>query len=166
MRNRTTLIAGFVAAMALVACSDGTPRLMNLTNSESGPDEFGVVPPRPLEMPASAALPTPTPGGSNRAEPTPEADAIAALGGDISRGSTGSQGLLAYANRYGVEANIRGVLAAEDEAFRRDNDGRVLERLFNVNVYFEAYSAQALDRYAEFERLRRSGVRTPSAPPQ
>jgi hypothetical protein len=37
--------------------------------------------------------------------------------------------------------------------------------MFGTNVYFRAYRQQALDRYAELERLRRMGVRTPAAPP-
>jgi hypothetical protein len=41
----------------------------------------------------------------------------------------------------------------------------VLERLFNVNVYFRAYQRQSLDKYAELDRFRRLGVRTPAAPP-
>jgi hypothetical protein len=45
------------------------------------------------------------------------------------------------------------------------NDGRLLERLFNVNVYFKAYRSQELDQYLELQRLRRLGIRTPAAPP-
>jgi hypothetical protein len=73
--------------------------------------------------------------------------------------------LVSYSTRFGVSGDIRPVLAAEDEEFRRRNDGRILERVFGTNVYFEAYRRQALDRYAELERLRRMGVRTPAAPP-
>ena len=57
------------------------------------------------------------------------------------------------------------LLAAEDLEFRRQNDGRVLERLFNVNVYYEAYESQSLDKYFELQRLRNAGIRTPAAPP-
>ena len=49
--------------------------------------------------------------------------------------------------------------------FRRANDGRLVERLFNVNVYFRAYEPYELDQYAELERLRRAGIRTSAAPP-
>ncbi len=49
--------------------------------------------------------------------------------------------------------------------YRRRNNGRVLERVFNVNVYFNAYRKQSLDQYAELERLRARGIRTVSAPP-
>lgn len=164
MQMRVTILGLTVAVMALAACDGGTPTLMNLRNTESGPDEFSVVPTRELELPTTAALPTPTPGGINRADPNPEADAIAALGGNVNAAPSAG-GMVSYASRFGVDANIRAVLAAEDEQFRRQNDGRILQRLFRNNVYFDAYSGQSLDRYAELDRLRRMGVQTPSAPP-
>lgn len=152
--------------LTLVACSSGTPQLMNLRNTEEGPDEFAVLPTAPLEIPENlAALPDPTPGARNRVDPDPEADAIAALGGNAGRASGASTNLMSHVTRFGVSSDIRPVLAAEDEDFRRRNDGRILERMFGTNVYFEAYRQQALDRYAELERLRRMGVRTPAAPP-
>lgn len=166
MALRATHLVLVLALAGLSACSGGTPSLMNLRNTEAGPDEFGIVPTRELELPADrGALPPPTLGGSNRADPNPEADAIAALGGDIARANAAASGLLGYTSRLGVTADIRSTLAAEDEAFRRDNSGRILERLFNTNTYFRAYRRQSLDRYAELQRLRNSGVRTPSAPP-
>jgi hypothetical protein len=112
-----------------------------------------------------AALPQPTPGQPNRVDPNPEGDAIAALGGSQSRARAASGGLVTYASRLGVSGDIRPVLAAEDEEFRRRNDGLVLERAFGVNTYFDAYRQQSLDQYSELERLRRMGVRTPAAPP-
>jgi hypothetical protein len=154
------------AALVLAACSSGTPQLMNLRNTEQGPDEFAVLPTEPLQIPENlAALPDPTPGARNRVDPDPEADAIAALGGNPGRAAGAGGGLVSYATRFGVSSDIRPVLAAEDEEFRRRNNGRILERMFGTTVYFQAYRRQALDRYAELERLRRMGVRTPAAPP-
>lgn len=157
-----------IAVLALAACGRGDPQLMNFDRSaERGPDEFLVLPTRPLEMPPDLAeLPPPTPGGTNRVDPQPEADAIAALGGNIERAQGASSGLLAYTTRFGVGEDIRGVLAAEDLEYRRNNDGRLLERLFNVNVYYDAYRPLALDRYVELERMRAAGIRTPAAPPE
>jgi hypothetical protein len=164
-RLRSSAILG-ASMLARAACSTGTPQLMNLRNTEEGPDEFAVLPTEPLQMPESfASLPEPTPGAPNRVDPNPEADAIAALGGNPGRASGASGGLVSYATRFGVSGDIRPVLAAEDEEFRRRNNGRILERMFGTTVYFEAYRRQALDRYAELERLRRMGVRTPAAPP-
>ena len=56
-------------------------------------------------------------------------------------------------------------LAAEDLEWRRENNGRLLERLFNVNVYYSSYKPMSLDQHLELERLRQMGVWTPSAPP-
>lgn len=165
MAIRATVLV-LVTTVGLTACSQGTPTLMNLRNTESGPDEFAIVPTNELELPTDrSTLPAPTLGGTNRADPNPEADAIAALGGNIARANTNASGLVSHASRFGVAPNIRGTLAAEDLEFRGNNDGRLLERLFQNNVYFRAYREQALDRYAELERLRQSGVQTPSAPP-
>jgi len=165
MAFRATLLV-MITTLGLTACSQGAPNLMNLRNTESGPDEFAIVPTNELQLPADrTALPTPTLGGINRADPNPEADAIAALGGNVARANANAGGLVNHASRFGVAPDIRGTLAAEDLAFRGDNRGRVLERLFNTNTYFRAYREQSLNRYAELERLRRSGVQTPSAPP-
>ena len=60
---------------------------------------------------------------------------------------------------------IRETLAAEDLEFRRKNDGRILEKIFNVNVYFKAYKKMWLDQHAELARWRKAGAKTPSAPP-
>lgn len=165
-------IAGRTMALAavllmLVACGgDRPPRLMNLTSSTDGPDEFGILPPKALELPESLTeLPEPTPGGSNLTDQTPNDDAIAALGGRPGAGVGGDGGLLNHTGRYGRAADIREQLAAEDLAFRSKNRGKPLQRLFNLNVYFSAYKKQSLDQYAELERWRRAGARNPSAPP-
>ena len=167
--RRAILVLG--VTLALSACGGGTgePNLLNISQPRSeGPDEFSVLPTKPLEMPQDmASLPNPTPGGSNLTDPTPEADAAAALGGNVAvlarRSADGA--LVAYAGRYGVDPNIRPSLAAADLEFRRQNDGRLLERLFNVNVYFRAYESMELDQYRELLRLRRAGIRTSAAPP-
>ena len=146
----------------LAACDDG--RLMNVRSTGSA-DEFAILPGKPLQQPASYAdLPPPTPGGSNLTDPTPNADAVAALGG-IPGAGAGDGGLLAYAGRFGRDAAIRQDLAEADAAFRARNQGRFLERVFNVNVYYEAYEPFALDQEREAERFRRAGVPTPVAPP-
>ncbi|MEO0917644.1 MAG: DUF3035 domain-containing protein, partial [Pseudomonadota bacterium] len=93
--------------------------------------------------------------------------AILALGGNpavLSRASTDGA-LIAYSGRFGVDPEIRAELAADDLEFRRRNDGRLLERLFDVNVYFRAYESLSLDQYRELERLRRAGIRTSAVPP-
>lgn len=167
--SRGTLAAALAATVLLAACSSGEPRLMNVRSTSNGPDEFAILPPKPLEMPESLAeLPTPTPGGPSRTDPNPQADAIIALGGRPSAGGIPASdfALVAQATRFGTQAGIRRTLAAEDLQYRRDNDGRLLERMFSVNVYYRAYQPMSLDQYAELERWRSVGVGNPSAPPE
>lgn len=171
LRAQSAMAALLAAGLVLSACGQrGDPQLMNL-RATSGPDEFAILPTRPLEMPRDlATLPEPTPGAPNRVDRQPRADAVAALGGNPRLLDSGvipaaDQGLVATVSRYGVADGIRETLAAEDLEFRRNNRGRLLERMFNVNTYFRAYGAVTLDQYAELERMRRAGVRTPAAPP-
>ena len=164
MRRARTVLA-IAGTILLGACASGEPRLMNLRNPDPGPDEFAILPPKALTLPTDlASLPVPTPGGGNLTDPTPEADAIVALGGRPDAGAGGA-GLTGYTGRFGTDPAIRGELASNDLEFRRNNRGRILERLFNVNSYFRAYSGQSLDQQAELERWRARGARTPSAPP-
>lgn len=171
---RAVQIVALIAVVAgvLSGCSRGekTPQLMNIR--ADGPDEFAILPNKPIELPQDlAALPAPTPGGANRVDPTPQADLIAALGGNPARLAESGvprsdSALVSQAARFGTATGIRQTLAAEDVEFRRDNKGRVLERLLNVSVYYRAYSEQSLDQRAELERWRRLGVRNVGAPPE
>ncbi len=173
--TRSTVALALIGAMGLSACGGKNDlNLMNIRSSTGGPDEFAILPGKPLQTPDfTAALPSPAPGGANLTDPTPNADAVAALGGDrarVSRTGAGNIGrgdgtIVAHARRFGASGNIRQALAAEDLNHRRGNQGRVLERWFNQNVYFKAYEAMSLDQHRELARFRRAGVRTPSAPP-
>lgn len=159
-----------VLALILVAACGNTDRpLRDLRSASGGPDEFAVIPFEPLELPATQTLPTPTPGGANRVDPTPRADAIDALGGSAAAQSAGgvptSDGaLIAQTGRYGVDPAIHITLAAEDSA--------VLERARRSNIfnplgrdrYFPAYARQALDAPTEQARLRNLGVNVPNIP--
>ena len=140
MRHNAIVLAVMCLAIGLSACgrADREPRLLNIkSNEEGGPDEFAILPNKPLVLPEDYSA-LPAPGGTNLTEPTPGDDAIIALGGDPNAG-TNDGGLVSYATRFGVTPSIRSQLASEDLEFRRRNDGRVLERLFNVNVYYKAY---------------------------
>jgi hypothetical protein len=121
-------------------------------------------------MPESLAdLPEPTPGGANRTDQNPLGDAVAALGGRSNTSgqiAAGDGALYNYATRAGVTPGIRQTLAAEDLDFRKRHKGKLLERALNLNVYYKAYRAQSLDQYAELQRWRKAGARTPSAPPK
>jgi len=159
-----------LGGFSVSACAgDAVPQLMNLRSPSNGPDEFSILPAKPLELPQDlTALPDPTPGAGNLTDPDPRADAIAALGGSVTKAGgvpAGDAGLAAYAGRNGVSADIRTTLATEDLEFRKRNNARLLERVFDLNVYFRAYERQSLDQHAELARWRRAGARTPSAPP-
>lgn len=168
--SKRLIFAGLLLTMT--ACGSSDPNLLNIRQSRAeGPDEFAVLPNEPLEIPenvASLQLPEPTPGGVNRADIVPERDVTLALGGSETARTRGGAdpALIAYTTRFGVQPGIRQTLAAQDLEYRRANDGRLLERLFSVNVYFDAYEPLSLDQYAELERFRRAGVPTASAPPE
>ncbi len=168
--RQTILAITGASVLALAACSENeNPILMHAAAQERGPDEFSIVPTKPLEMPPSLSeLPPPNPAGVNRVDPQPRADIARALGGSPAAAlapGAADGAIVNHASRFGRDAAIREQLAAEDLDFRRRNQGRLLERLFSVNVYHNAYQFMWLDKYAELERWRRAGVRTPTAPP-
>jgi len=152
--------------LLLAACGDREDqRLMNLRSPHDGPDEFAILPTKPLEMPKDfKALPEPQPGARNLVDPAPLDDAVIALGGRPGAGG-GDAALVAAAGRNGVAGNIREQLAAEDEAFRGRNGPLLLERLFGSSAYNRVYSRSALQADPELERWRRANARTPSATP-
>ncbi len=163
-------IALVFAALAVAGCSN--QGLRDLRNSGPGPDEFLILPSKPLEAPTNFSdLPTPTPGGTNLTDPQPRADAIAALGGRpsalVDQGVPASDsGLVSYASRNGVPGDIRQVTAEEDEAFRKRRGRFTRIQLFRTNRYNQVYRREALNPF-DVERAARSrGIPTPSAPPE
>ena len=153
-------------AMGLLAGCSGDRGLRQLSVG-NGPDEFSVMPSRPLQIPESLTLPDPDAQSGNRADLAPRADAIVALGGDPARASAGGipardSVLVAQVSRFGTSPDIRETLAAEDQAFR--NRAGVFN-VFGGDRYFDAYARQALDAYAELARFAALGVAVPSAPP-
>ncbi len=155
--------------LVLSACAD--KGLKQIRPTGEGPDEFLVLPVKPLQQPESyAALPAPTPGGVNRADTNPNGEAIAALGGNASLVNPGQipgseARLVTQASRYGVDSSIRGTLAQEDADFRRRKQRFTNIRLVPVDRYNQAYQAQALDAPSEAARYRAAGAITPSSPP-
>jgi hypothetical protein len=165
-------VLGLAMIVMLSACSGSEPRMRDLYDPNAGPEEFAVAPNKPLQMPTDlAALPAPTKGGSNLADPTPKADAVALLGGDPARVTArgagigaGDEALFGYATRFGMDPNIRGDLAAADEKFRKNNARWTRLKLFRVDRYNQAYRFQTLDAAKEVQRWRRAGVQTPTIP--
>lgn len=165
MQISKTLV-GMGLVLAVSACSKGG--LHDLRPTGSGPDEFLVQPVRPLETPANfAELPQPTPGGTNRTDQNPKADAIAALGGNL--GASGipasDAALLATTGRYGVQPDIREDLAEADAKFRRREQRTARIKLFPVDRYSEAYKRQSLNPFDVNQAYRDAQTGTPSAPP-
>ncbi|MEM1130671.1 MAG: DUF3035 domain-containing protein [Pseudomonadota bacterium] len=169
--QRLVLASLSLSVGVLAACGPSDPNLMRFSQSGTGPDEFMIVPAKPLEEPPSGAgLPAPTPGQANRADATPNADAIVALGGNPSalerRGVPAADNtLISYAGRYGNQPGIRQTLAVEDIEYRRRNPGRPLERLFGVNTYYDVYESEELNQQNAASRWRAAGVETPASPP-
>lgn len=162
---RGIAIAGVVG---LSAC--GSTQLMNIETGQNSPDEFAILPTRPLTMPPDLALlPAPTPDGANITDPNPNADAVAALGGNPVRladqGVATSDGaLVAHAARRGSDPAIRENLAQADADWRSRNKRRPLEALFGTTVYQRAYRPLALDGQSEQQRWQRAGAITQTSP--
>lgn len=163
------LIAFALAAVTLLSAC-GEPNLRNLRSQGDGPDDFSIIPARPLSEPESySALPTPTPGGINRTDQRPFEDAVAALGGQATSPSAPIPGsdaaLVNHTSRFGREAGIRATLAEADQKFR-DRQRRLTNiRLFREDIYAQIYRRQSLDPARTAEQFRRAGIPTPSAPP-
>lgn len=169
MRMPRSIIA-LTFAVAAAGCSD--IGLRNLEPPGPGPDEFSVLPVKPLTQPQDYAfLPAPTPGGANLTDPNPVADAVVALGGNSSALNpntavpSSDAALVTASSRYGVPSNTRQVVAQEDADYRKRQGRWTRLRLFPVDRYAQAYSRQAIDPYQQTEAFRRQGYETPSSPP-
>jgi len=145
--------------------------LSRIRNTGNGPDEFSIIPRKPLQTPEDySALPPPTPGAINLTDQSPLADGVAALGGNpaalaAQTPAVGSGPLLSHVGRYGNTPGIRQRLAQEDRDLRKQY-GRVnVLRVLPGDDYVQAYRGQWLDAYAEERRLRNRGVQTPASPP-
>ncbi|WP_158965554.1 DUF3035 domain-containing protein [Chachezhania sediminis] len=168
MKVRTAVLA--LIALSVVAGCSGKNGLRQLRAPGRGPDEFMVMPAKPLTEPKSySELPPPTPGGANRTDRDPEAEAILALGGKPQAAtavpSSDSQ-LVAQAGRYGIDSSSRQSLEVEDEKFRKRKARASSFKLFPVDRYSQAYKRQAIDPFKENDRWRRAGVPTVTAPPE
>ena len=166
----TRIVLALAATVALAACS-GHDGLRRLEAPGDGPDEFAVMPVRPLTMPPTNALPVPTPGGANLTDPNPLGDAVAVLGGDprglLAGGiPAGDAALVAAVSRNGVTPDVRALVAQEDAAYRASAGRFATGGLFGTDPYWRAYARQALDAYGELERFRAAGIRVPTAPPE
>jgi len=171
MRIAWGAVVAVLVAGGLSGCAN--KGLRDLRTNSAGPDEFLVMPVKPLSQPASYRdLPTPTPGGTNLVDTNPRADAVVALGGRASAlnpdgGIPGADGaLVTAASRYGVSSDIRLSLAESDAEFRKKKGRFANVKLFRVDRYNQAYRFEALSAYDEEWRFRNAGIATPTAPPR
>lgn len=169
--GRWSTLAFLAAAAVLSGCGKrDVPELMQLRTDT--PDEFSVVPTRPLALPQDyASLPEPEPGAPNLADPAPLEDAVVALGGRPEAARAGGLPtvdlpLIAAVAEEGIEPDIREKLAEEDIEYRRKNRGDWVGRQMGRTQYFKAYAPQSLDAHKELQAFRERGVRTPAAPPR
>lgn len=167
MRARRALAVAtlMMVATALAGCQGRGPAgILRSAGIGGTPDEFMVLPTKPLEMPESmAALPPPTPGTSNRVDYHPKEEAVAGLTGRPALATTNGGALVARAGP--VDPNVRTELATEDVEWRATHHGLFFERLFTRDKASLVYRPMVLDAPAELERLRRMGVEVPPPPP-
>lgn len=158
-----------VGAISVAGCSNKGLRLIQAPGP--GPDEFLILPVKPLTAPTDySSLPAPNPGGANLVDQTPTTDAVVALGGRAAATVPGGvpaseSALIAATTRYGVEPDVRETLAEADAKFRKRQRRMTRIRLALVDRYEQAYRRQSLAPYPEAERYRRAGADTPSSPP-
>ncbi len=112
-------ISGILVSLFLLsACSSDDTRLRDLYDVGTGPEEFAVLPSKPLTIPNNLTkLPAPDASAGNLADPTPKRDLIEKLGGSIDDTDSISKrdkNLLEYVSRAGVDTNILAVDAIND----------------------------------------------------
>ncbi|KAB7614308.1 DUF3035 domain-containing protein [Amylibacter sp. SFDW26] len=135
---------------------------------DAGPDEFSIIPTKPLEIPEdTVTLPEPTLGSKNRVDLEPDRDAITALGGNPERLdseliASDEQALIAAASRSGVPGNIRDQIDADAKVIAKKRKPRFFQRWIGHDGRLQTYKSESLDPVLETDRLRRQGVRTPS----
>ena len=163
LRAAALLLAGVL----LAGCGDGgLAGGLRQAGVGATPDEFMVLPTKPLELPENLAarpLPPPTTGSANRVDQNPRAEALAGLTGRPVAATANGAALVA---RVGPgEPGIRQTLAVEDAEYRSQNRGLFFERMFSRDQEALTYRDMTLNAGAEFERMRPQGVQIPPAPP-
>jgi len=159
-----------ISAVGVAGCSG--KGLRYLPAPAAGPDEFLILPVKPLTAPQDySVLPAPSPGSSNLVDQNPIGDAAVAMGGRAEATVPGGiaaadSALVTASSRYGVEPDVRETLAKADVKFRKRQSRMTRVRLLPVDRYEQAYRRQTLEPFPENERYRRAGAGTPTAPPK
>ena len=158
-------VALLVAGTAVAGCQGrGAAGVLRSAGVAGTPDEFMVLPTKPLEMPKDlAALPAPMPGAVNRVDYQPHQEAVAGLTGRPALSTASGTALVA---RTGLgDPDVRSKLAVDDANWRATHHGLFFERMFTRDPSSVVYKPMVLDAPAELERLRRMGVEVPPPPP-
>lgn len=168
---RATRAVIFGVAILVSACANERG-IRVLSSDDNGPDEFAIIPSKPLTQPENyTSLPAPTPGGSNLTDQDPLNDVNVALGGraqptpEAGTFAAADSALVGYVARNGGTTGIRDQLATEDEVVRGRFSRFTGWRLANPDRYNEVYRFYHLNPYSELARWRAAGVKTPTAPP-
>lgn len=168
MRQRRAIacVALMLAPFALAGCGEGgLAGGLRRAGVTSKPDEFMVLPTRPLEMPENlSALPPPTPGLPNRVDYQPRTDAIVGLTGRPPPAGN-ADGTVLVARAGPRDPAIRSELVVEDAEWRRTHHGLFFERLLSKDRDRVVYQEMILNAPEEWARMRASGVEVPAAPP-
>ena len=179
--NRAVRIAGpFVGpvgmtamVLALQACGAIGNPLEALGAKIPPPDEFQVIARAPLVMPATTALPVPTPGAPSPLDPDPHRDALRALlgasGSPVVSSITPSAGelvLLSSANAAVAATDIR--VQLEEEKIEKEKNkpyaAPSIGEFFGGKKREKLDETTLLDPVAESQRLQREGYVTPADP--
>lgn len=149
-------LAGAAVVLSVVsACGDGFRKDLGLIGE--GPDEFTVVPRKPLSLPQNGDLPTPRPGEVSPLDPTPLADAQRALQVEVgateaSAPSSGEAGFVQAAGAAGASDAVRTQLETE----AAPDDRRVLD----IWLGKDEPGIDPLDQEAEARRLAEQAQRS------
>ena len=148
-----------VALLGLAGCEDNSLR-SQLGLLHQGPDQFAVLPNRPIEVPDHDDLPPPEPGAASPIAPDPLGEVKLALGSvaaaPLSEPSDGERTVMAMLGPLPVEDGIREMLAAEHEEML-DEDTPLVHKIFGIEQR-RYRRANALDASEELDRLRGAGV--------
>lgn len=162
-------IAILASLSVLAACSSDAPpvTLAEASIANGAPDEFLVLPQRPLEMPDDLeTLPEPDLEAGTRVAIDPIAEAKRAVGGTggSTRATATDQAMLAAARTVGVNPNIRAELRAETEAkIARPGGLAGFLDIFRISDRKKtAFDDQRLDALGELKRRQAQDVRTPA----
>lgn len=157
-RPRGAVLALVLASVLLAGCGDNSVQ-RTLGILRQGPDEFKVLPTRPLEIPASDVLPVPDPNAPARVVSDPLSIARKALGAPKAGSGTPSSVEVSLLNRLGAANPPAGIreTVEQDLKAQAEEDTLLVHDILGVTEA-RARAASILVTSEEVERLRGLGV--------